>query len=222
VDAYAGPVPLGEGEGFFGPTSAPGPAGSGEADRTAERDALRTALAPVGDAAEAAWGPEEHWDLGGETEEAPEGPEAVSAEEEPEAAAAEPIFPIADYDDLRVNEIVPLLPELDPDELAMVRERELAGKARATLLARIDALLGTAAPAPAPARKAASGAKAAGVKKAGAKAAAATKAAAGTAPVKRAAPAAKRAAAAKATTAKATKKAAAAAKAPAKKSTRAR
>jgi hypothetical protein len=49
-------------------------------------------------------------------------------------------FPIADYDDLRVAEILPLLSELDADELDRVREREGGGKGRATILARIDEL----------------------------------------------------------------------------------
>jgi hypothetical protein len=56
-------------------------------------------------------------------------------------------FPIADYDDLRVGEITPLLAELEPDELETVRRHENAGKARAGIIARIDALLGTSAPA---------------------------------------------------------------------------
>ena len=47
-------------------------------------------------------------------------------------------FPIEDYDDLRVAEIVPLIPQLELDELDMVREREAAGKARATVLNRLD------------------------------------------------------------------------------------
>ena len=37
------------------------------------------------------------------------------------------LFPIADYDDLRANQILPLLPELDDDELALVAERERSG-----------------------------------------------------------------------------------------------
>jgi hypothetical protein len=56
-------------------------------------------------------------------------------------------FPIAEYDELRVAEILPLLPELDADELVVVREREQGGKARATILARITELSDTA-PAP--------------------------------------------------------------------------
>jgi len=60
-------------------------------------------------------------------------------------------FPIEDYDDLRANEILPLLPELDDDELVMVRERERSTSARPSILRRIDAQLGsdaTSAPQP--------------------------------------------------------------------------
>ena len=49
-------------------------------------------------------------------------------------------FPIEDYDDLRASEILPLLPELDDDELEMVRERERSGAGRPSVLARIDEL----------------------------------------------------------------------------------
>jgi len=65
-------------------------------------------------------------------------------------------FPIDRYDDLRVTEILPLLATLSADDLKMVREEEAAGKARASILSRIDGLLGRdvaggrgAAPAPA-------------------------------------------------------------------------
>ena len=50
-------------------------------------------------------------------------------------------FPIEDYDDLLVSEILPLLPELDLDELDLVRERESQGKNRSSVLKRIDQLL---------------------------------------------------------------------------------
>jgi hypothetical protein len=53
----------------------------------------------------------------------------------------EVVFPIADYDDLQVNEIVPLLGQLDDGELREVRDRETAGKGRITVLKRIDDLL---------------------------------------------------------------------------------
>jgi hypothetical protein len=51
-------------------------------------------------------------------------------------------FPIEDYDDLRASEILPLLPELDDDELEMVQERESSGAARSSILRRIETLLG--------------------------------------------------------------------------------
>jgi hypothetical protein len=50
------------------------------------------------------------------------------------------LFPIADYDDLRVAEILPLLPELDAEELEMVKAREMKGRARGTVVTRIDEL----------------------------------------------------------------------------------
>jgi hypothetical protein len=53
-------------------------------------------------------------------------------------------FPIEDYDDLRVAQILPLLSRLDLDELQEVRDRESAGKARVTVLDRIDDRLGRA------------------------------------------------------------------------------
>jgi hypothetical protein len=59
-------------------------------------------------------------------------------------------FPIEDYDDLRVAEILPLLSQLEPDELQEVRDREVAGKARATILDRIDDRLGRTSSAVAP------------------------------------------------------------------------
>ncbi|HEY1633654.1 MAG TPA: hypothetical protein VGF64_02770 [Acidimicrobiales bacterium] len=61
-------------------------------------------------------------------------------------------FPIAEYDDLRLTEVLPLLPQLEPVELELVRQRELQGERRATLLNRIDALIGTGT-ARAPARQ---------------------------------------------------------------------
>jgi hypothetical protein len=50
-------------------------------------------------------------------------------------------FPISRYDDLRANEILPLLTSLDSEDLKKVREEEAAGKARASILGRIDVLL---------------------------------------------------------------------------------
>jgi hypothetical protein len=50
-------------------------------------------------------------------------------------------FPIADYDDRRVAEIVPLLNDLGRSDLEMVREREVDGRNRTTIVRRIDDLL---------------------------------------------------------------------------------
>ena len=52
------------------------------------------------------------------------------------------MFPIEDYDELRVAEILPLLAQLEMDELQEVRDREVSGKARGTILDRIDDRLG--------------------------------------------------------------------------------
>ena len=73
---------------------------------------------------------------------------AVGAEEPatapvvvPEAAAATAAFPIPNYDSLKVNEIVPKLSGLALDQLDAVREREEAGKNRATIMAKVDDLI---------------------------------------------------------------------------------
>jgi hypothetical protein len=47
-------------------------------------------------------------------------------------------LPIADYDDLKVNEILPLLDDLDLDELEAVAQHEESNKNRTTVLNRID------------------------------------------------------------------------------------
>jgi len=60
----------------------------------------------------------------------------------PEAYAEADMFPIADYDDLRAAEILPLLRQLDPEELEVVRRREEAGAARSTVLKRINTIFG--------------------------------------------------------------------------------
>jgi hypothetical protein len=75
-------------------------------------------------------------------------------------------FPIDRYDELRVTEILPLLAGLDAEDLKMVREEEAAGKARASILARIDGLLarevGAARPPAAPPAKRPAAAKSSG------------------------------------------------------------
>jgi hypothetical protein len=57
------------------------------------------------------------------------------------AATGENAFPIDEYDYLSVAEIVPLLPELDDEELVEVLLYEQAGANRAGILNRIDVLL---------------------------------------------------------------------------------
>ncbi|MEY2402512.1 MAG: hypothetical protein QOD38_63 [Acidimicrobiaceae bacterium] len=113
-------------------------------------------------------------------------------------AEEEAFFPIEDYDELSIREIVQLLPELDDEELAEVRAHEASNQKRRAILQDIDARTAPArrrtAPAKkkAPAKKAAAPArkKAAPAKK---KAGPAKKAAAPTrkAPAKKAAPARK-------------------------------
>jgi hypothetical protein len=88
--------------------------------------------------------------------------EAVAVQEPEEAEEAEADgFPIANYDKLRVGQILPILRTLDPDELAMVREREEQGQSRVGVLDRIDSLSGAPKPAKKapPAKKAAAPAK---------------------------------------------------------------
>lgn len=58
------------------------------------------------------------------------------------------VFPIADYDRLTVAQIVPLLPKLYYDELPLVAARERAGKARRTILDRLERLETVLADAP--------------------------------------------------------------------------
>jgi len=52
-------------------------------------------------------------------------------------------FPIADYDELTVDEIMPLLPQLYSDELDVVAERERSTKGRAEILDRLAELATT-------------------------------------------------------------------------------
>lgn len=71
----------------------------------------------------------------------------------PAVAPGDSSFPIPDYDRLPVAQILPLLDDLDDDELDMVAEREEQGKNRAAILDRIDDMfepLEGEAPAPIP------------------------------------------------------------------------
>lgn len=69
----------------------------------------------------------------------PAPPTVSLLDDEDEDAGA--FFPIADYDDLSVSQIVPLLPQLELDELEDVKARERAGANRITLIAEIDRYL---------------------------------------------------------------------------------
>ena len=70
--------------------------------------------------------------------------------------ADDPWFPIEDYESLSAAQIRPLLRELDGEELAMVRSRELSLGRRQTLLDEIDHLAGHAGE-PSPSEAPASG-----------------------------------------------------------------
>ena len=72
-------------------------------------------------------------------------PEEFDDEEEDEELVDdeeldEDFFPIADYDELNVSEIMPLLPELYPEELDEVEAHERSTKSRVTILTRIQEL----------------------------------------------------------------------------------
>ena len=74
---------------------------------------------------------------------------------EPEVATSEPVttempayseaadddFPIANYDQLRATDLLRQLGSLDRNQLEAVRDREIAGKNRFTILSRVDTLL---------------------------------------------------------------------------------
>jgi len=65
------------------------------------------------------WSSDESWDEGGEVD-----------------------FPIADYDELTVAQILPLLPQLYADEIGIVEARERSTKARPTILEKLAQLRG--------------------------------------------------------------------------------
>lgn len=74
---------------------------------------------------------------------APSEPEAADEiiDVEPGGPVEEPM-PIANYDDLKAREIIPLLDSLSPAQRAIVRAHEEAGRARKTVLAKLDRLDG--------------------------------------------------------------------------------
>ena len=57
------------------------------------------------------------------------------------SAEADDGFPIANYDQLRATDLLRQLGSLDRNQLEAVRDRELAGKNRFTILTRVDVLL---------------------------------------------------------------------------------
>ena len=69
---------------------------------------------------------------------------APSTQETPIVSAAveedDELFPIADYDDLTVGEIMPLLPKLYADEIEIVIAREDRGKAHRQIVSRLEEL----------------------------------------------------------------------------------
>jgi len=68
-------------------------------------------------------------------------PEPVTMETAAVSAEADDDFPIADYDKLRATDLLRRLGSLDRNQLEAVREREIAGKNRFTILSRVDVLL---------------------------------------------------------------------------------
>ncbi|CAN5802402.1 hypothetical protein BH24ACT2_BH24ACT2_08930 [soil metagenome] len=117
---------------------------------------------------------------------------AAAAEVEPDNEDEDvDVFPIADYDRLRVSEIRSVLPELSEEELEVVRDAERRGASRITILTAIERELGVEAAPPAkkaaPSRKASSAKKLAPARKATVKKSTAKKAAAKKVATKRAA-----------------------------------
>lgn len=97
----------------------------------------------------------------GDDQWAPQEPAATAAPAAEEWAATgsgdgawadDEFFPIADYDELTVQEILPLLPQLYPEEIPVVEQRERATKSRAVILDTLADLRSEvpAAPAAAP------------------------------------------------------------------------
>lgn len=63
---------------------------------------------------------------------------SVAGDEGVPGPGADDDFPIRDYDRRWVSQIIPLLADLDDDELAVVEARERGGRHRAAILAAID------------------------------------------------------------------------------------
>ena len=113
----------------------------------------RTALATAGASAEpVAPTPVPVSPIEDDTSYAPVAGDVVVADEVVEAVVVveeEDIFPIADYDELSVPQILPLLPELYADEVDVVEARERSGKGRVEVLGRLAELREQLAGAPA-------------------------------------------------------------------------
>ena len=73
-------------------------------------------------------------------DEAPEPEPEPQPEPEQPSAQAEAAFPVADYDRLKVKDLVARLEPLDLDDLERVRQREAAGRSRATVLRAVERL----------------------------------------------------------------------------------
>lgn len=65
---------------------------------------------------------------------------SVSADQGPEDAPEDLPLPIAGYDELPAREIITLLSDLNPEQLARIRSHESATRARKTVLAKLDRL----------------------------------------------------------------------------------
>ncbi len=63
----------------------------------------------------------------------------IDVDDEQDDAPA-PSLPIANYDDLKAREVIPLLESLSPAQRAVVRDHESAGRSRKTVLAKLDRL----------------------------------------------------------------------------------
>jgi hypothetical protein len=102
----------------------------------------------------AAWAePEPEWVTGGAEWSASDFPLEAGGDAGYDEIEVMRDFPIDRYDELRANEILPLLSGLDAEDLKMVREEEAATKARTSVLSRIDLLLAREGPGGVPAAR---------------------------------------------------------------------
>jgi hypothetical protein len=66
----------------------------------------------------------------------------VESDDQGDVDLTEEAFPIADYDDLATEQILPLVPQLWPEEIPVVAERERATKARPAVLDALAEAIG--------------------------------------------------------------------------------